>query len=167
MFKVGEFVVFGTDGVCMVEKVGALEMEGVAKDKQYYTLTPVGKKGSNHIFAPVDGKRVVMRKVLSVQEARDFVDSLDDIGRLEIPDERKREDTYKAVLQSCDHIKLTELIKEMYARKSARAAVGKKLPSVDERYFTAAENSLYSELGLSLSMEKEEVRNFMEKNFTR
>ena len=167
MFNVGEFVVFGTDGVCMVENVGALEMEGVAKDKQYYTLTPVGKKGSNRIFAPVDGKRVVMRKVLTVEEARDFVESLDDIGRLKIPDERKREDTYKAVLQSCDHIKLTELIKEMYARRSERAAVGKKLPSVDERYFTAAENSLYSELGLSLNMEKDEIRSFMEKSAAR
>ena len=164
MSNVGEFVVFGTDGVCMVEKVGALEMEGVAKDRQYYTLTPVGKKGSNRIFAPVDGKRVVMRKVLSLEEAKDFVDSLDDIGRLKIPDERKREDTYKAVLQSCDHIKLTELIKEMYARRRERAAAGKKLPSVDERYFTAAENSLYSELGLSLNMEKEEIRSFMEKS---
>ncbi|MCR5769468.1 MAG: CarD family transcriptional regulator [Lachnospiraceae bacterium] len=167
MFNVGEFVVFGTDGVCMVENVGALEMEGVAKDKQYYTLTPVGKKGSNRIFAPVDGKRVVMRKVLTVEEARDFVESLDDIGRLKIPDERKREDIYKAVLQSCDHIKITELIKEMYARRSERAAVGKKLPSVDERYFTAAENSLYSELGLSLNMEKDEIRSFMEKSAAR
>ena len=167
MFNVGEFVVFGTDGVCMVENVGALEMEGVAKDKQYYTLTPVGKKGSNRIFAPVDGKRVVMRKVLTVEEARDFVESLDDIGRLKIPDERKREDTYKAVLQSCDHIKITELIKEMYARRSERAAMGKKLPSVDERYFTAAENSLYSELGLSLNMEKDEIRSFMEKSAAR
>ena len=164
MFEVGELVVFGTDGVCRVEKIGALEMEGVAKDKQYYTLTPVGKNGSNHIFAPVDGKRVVMRRVLSIDEARSFVDRFGEIGRLSIPDERKREDTYKAVLQSCDHVKLTELIKEMYARRKERAAVGKKLPSVDERYFAAAENSLYSELGLSLNMEKDAIREFMEKS---
>ena len=164
MFSVGEFVVFGTDGVCMIEKIGALEMEGVAKDKQYYTLSPVGKKGSNRIFAPVDGKRVVMRKVLSRDEAKSFVSTLDDIGRLVIPDERKREDTYKAVLQSCDHIRITELIKEISARRKARAAAGKKLPSVDERYFVAAENSLYSELGLSLDMEMDEIRSFIEKS---
>ncbi len=164
MFSVGEFVVFGTDGVCMIEKIGALEMEGVAKDKQYYTLAPVGKKGNNRIFAPVDGKRVVMRRVLSKDEAKSFVNTLDDIGRLEIPDERKREDTYKAVLQSCDHVRITELIKEISARRKARAAAGKKLPSVDERYFVAAENSLYSELGLSLDMEMDEIRNFIEKS---
>jgi len=163
MFNVGEFVVFGTDGVCMVEKVGALEIEGVAKDKQYYTLAPVGKNANNRIFAPVGGTRVVMRRVLSFDEAHDFVERLDNIGRLEIPNERKREETYKAVLQSCDHVRITELIKEMYARRRERAAAGKKLPSVDERYFVAAENSLYNELCLSLNMEKEEVRSYMEK----
>ena len=147
---------------------GADEFAAQTGDREdFFYDEGTGKKGSNHIFAPVDGKRVVMRKVLTVEEARDFVESLDDIGRLKIPDERKREDTYKAVLQSCDHIKITELIKEMYARRSERAAVGKKLPSVDERYFTAAENSLYSELGLSLNMEKDEIRSFMEKSAAR
>ena len=164
MFEVGELVVFGTDGVCKVERVGALEIEGDAKDKQYYTLAPVGKNGNNRIYAPVDGKRVVMRKVLTIDEARSFMDSLGKIGRLKIPDEKKREDTYKAVLQSCDHVRITELIKEMYARRRERAAAGKKLPSVDERYFTAAENSLYNELCLSLNIEKDEVRGYMEKS---
>ena len=105
-----------------------------------------------------------MRRVLSFDEAQDFVDRLEDIGRLEIPDERKREETYKAVLQSCDHIRITELIKEMYARRRERAALGKKLPSVDERYFMAAENSLYNELCLSLNVDKDEVRGYMEKS---
>ena len=163
MFNVGEFVVFGTDGVCMIEKIGALEMEGVAKDKQYYTLSPVGTNGRNRIFAPVDGKRVVMRRILSSDEAENFVSKLDDIGRLKIPDERKREETYKAVLQSCDYVRITEMIKEIYARRKERAAAGKKLPSVDERYFTAAENSLYSELELSLNMGKDELRSYLEK----
>ncbi len=164
MFKIGEFVVFGTDGVCMIEDIGALEMEGVAKDRQYYTLSPVGKSGHNRIFAPVDGKRVVMRRILSLDEAESFVNKLDDIGRLKIPDERKREETYKAVLQSCDYVRITELIKEIYARRKERAAAGKKLPSVDERYFAAAENSLYSELELSLNMDKDELRSYMEKS---
>ena len=164
MFEVGELVVFGTDGVCKVEGIGALEMEGVAKDKQYYTLAPVGKNGKNRIFAPVGGTRVVMRRVLSNDEARNFIAGLADIGRLSIPDERKREETYKSVLQSCDYVKLTELIKEMYARRRERAAAGKKLPSVDERYFAAAENSLYGELCLSLNVEPDEVREYVEKS---
>ncbi len=165
MFEIGEFVVFGTDGVCRIESIGSLDIEGVAKDRQYYTLTPVGKKGDNHIFAPVDGKRVVMRKVLSLNEAREFVAGLDHIGRLEIPDERKREETYKAVLQSCDHIRIMQLIREMYERRRERVALGKKLASVDERYFNAAENSLYSELSLSLDCERDEVRGMIDRCF--
>ncbi len=165
MFDIGDYVVFGTDGVCTVEAVGSLDMEGVSKEKLYYTLAPVGKSGSNRIFAPVDGKRVVMRKVLSLNEAREFVAGLDHIGRLEIPDERKREETYKAVLQSCDHIRIMQLIREMYERRRERVALGKKLASVDERYFNAAENSLYSELSLSLDCERDEVRGMIDRCF--
>ena len=36
MFDVGEYVVFGSDGVCKVESVGVLDMEGVSRERLYY-----------------------------------------------------------------------------------------------------------------------------------
>ena len=161
MFEIGDYVVFGTDGVCTVEAVGSLDIEGVSKDRLYYTLAPVGKAGNNRIFAPVDGHRVVMRRVLSPEEAGRLISNMSGIERIHIPDERKREDTYKAVLQSCDCVQMVGLIKEIYARKQARAEAGKKLPAVDERYFTMAENSLYSELSLPLKIDKNQVRDYI------
>ncbi|MCR5520968.1 MAG: CarD family transcriptional regulator [Lachnospiraceae bacterium] len=161
MFDIGDYVVFGTDGVCRVEDVGALDMEGVSKDKLYYTLAPHGKSGNNRIFAPVEGKRVVMRKVITSEEAQKLINDITDIGRLEIRDEKKREETYKHVLQGCDCREIVSLIKEIYFRKQERTAQGKKLPSVDERYFTMAENSLYGELCLPLNIDKEDVRDYI------
>ena len=69
MFDVGEFVVFGSDGVCRVESVGSLEMEGISKEKLFYTLVPVGKSGNGKIFAPVDGKKVTIRRIVNKEEA--------------------------------------------------------------------------------------------------
>ena len=161
MFEVGEYVVFGTDGVCTVESIGSLDIEGVSKDKLYYTLAPVGKVGNNRIFAPVESKRVVMRRVISADEAKDLIGRMTELEPLEVPDEKKREETYKAVLQSCDCVRIVQLIKEIYGRKQARYAAGKKLPSVDERYFNMAENSLYSELSFPLGIRKDEVRDYI------
>lgn len=161
MFEIGDYVVFGTDGVCRVEKVGALDMEGISKEKLYYTLVPQGRIGNNRIFAPVEGKRVVMRKVIDIDEAHALINSIKSIDKLEVPDERKREETYKAVLQSCDCTQIIRLIKEIYARKQDRLAAGKKLPAVDERYFIMAENSLYSELSFPLKLDKSEVRDYI------
>ena len=149
MFDIGDYVVFGTDGVCTVEAVGSLDMEGVSKEKLYYTLAPVGKSGNNRIFAPVDGKRVVMRRVITLDEAK------------ALPDERKREEAYKAALMSCDVVQMVRLIKEIYRRREARFAAGKKLPAIDERYCNLAENSLYSELSLPLNVEKSRVEEYI------
>ena len=41
MFEVGALVVYGSDGVCRVEKVGPLEMQGAQKGVDYYTLSPL------------------------------------------------------------------------------------------------------------------------------
>ena len=161
MFEIGDKVVFGTDGVCVVDAVGSIDMEGVSKDKIYYTLTPLGKIGNNHIFAPVESKRVVMRKILTPDDAKALLSRIKEIEPLEVPDVRKREDTYKAVLQSCDCTKLIQLLKEIHGRKLARNAAGKKLPSVDERYYTMAENALCSELSFPLGKGKDEVKDII------
>ena len=161
MFDIGEYVVFGTDGVCTVEAVGCLDIEGVSKEKVYYTLAPVGKKGNNRIFAPVDSKRVVMRRVITLDEAKALIGKINEIKPLDVSDERKREEAYKAALTSCDCVQIISLIKEIYRRKQARFAVGKKLPAVDERYCSMAENSLYSELSLPLNMEKDRVEEYI------
>lgn len=161
MFEVGEYVVFGTDGVCTVEAIGSLDIEGVSKDRQYYTLAPIGKSRNNRIFAPVEGKRVVMRRILTREEAQNLVKSIGDIECINVPDERKREETYKAVMQSCDCVKIVGLIKEIDARRKARTEAGKKLPSVDERYCSMAENTLLNELSVPLKLDKEQVRDYI------
>lgn len=164
MFEIGEYVVFGTDGVCKVEKIGSLEMDGVSKDKQYYTLAPVGKPGSSRIFAPVEGKKVVMRRVISRDEADNLISRISSIECLEVSDERKREETYKSVIYSCDCDRIVSLIKGIISRREERSAQGKKLPVVDERYFAMAENSLYSELSIPLNIDRDEVGEYIRSN---
>lgn len=165
MFDVGDFVVFGSDGVCRVEAVGNLDIDGVSRDKQYYTLAPVGKIGNGRIFAPVDGKRVTMRKVVNLDEANELINDINAIGCLKVLDEKKREERYKEVIQHCDLREVIQLIKEIYERKKVRDAAGKKLTAVDERYFAIAENCLYSELSLPLKMEKSELREYIGSRF--
>ena len=84
MFDVGELVVFGSDGVCQVESVGALDMAGISKDRMYYTLIPLGKNGNGRIYAPVDGKKVTIRRVISLEDANKLIDEIKHIDKLEI-----------------------------------------------------------------------------------
>ena len=51
MFEQGEYIVYGSTGVCKVEKVTTMDMDGVPGDKLYYILRPYHKE-DREIFTP-------------------------------------------------------------------------------------------------------------------
>lgn len=64
MFEIGEYVVYGMNGVCRVEEIGTMDLGGIDSDKLYYTLLPIYTKGSR-VFTPVDNQKVIMRAIIS------------------------------------------------------------------------------------------------------
>ncbi|SEP87698.1 transcriptional regulator, CarD family [Lachnospiraceae bacterium RM5] len=158
MFKVNDLVIYGSNGVCKIIAVGKLD--GMSNDKQYYTLEPYYAKASKY-FLPVDNDKVVLRKILSKDEANALIDDIKNIGVLWISDERKRELDYKEAIKKCDPVELVKIIKTIYHRKEERLAVGKKITAGDEKYFNIAENSLYGELACSLDIDKDEVKDYI------
>ena len=126
----------------------------------FYTMTPCYIRDSS-LYTPVDNTRVVIRPVMTKDEAENFVDSIKDIDGLTIKEEKRRELEYKEAILSCDPEVLVGIIKTIYERMNARIAEGKKVTSSDSKYFHIAEESLYGELAISLGMEKEEVKGYI------
>ena len=54
MFSVGEYIIYGVEGVCEVEEAGKLKVAGLDKNREYYRLRPYYHGGT--IYTPVDGK---------------------------------------------------------------------------------------------------------------
>lgn len=160
MFKVGEYVVYGHNGVCQVTKIGPLENMVKNKERLYYTLIPYGESGST-VFAPVDSQKIPLRRIISKEEALSLIDEMKEIAALVITEERKREETYKNALKTCDCRNLVSLIKTIYGRKKEREAQGKRLTAADSRYFRTAENALYDELAAALGMESAKVKEYV------
>ncbi len=157
MFSVGDYIVYGTTGVCKVEAVGPMQMSGMSsKEKLYYTLSPLYSKGSK-VFIPVDNDKVVIRSVLTKEEASALVEEIPSIELLWVADEKRREDIYKTALRTCDPKEWIKIIKTLYLRKMSRIAEGKKVTVSDGKYLHMAEERLYEELALALEMPKEEV----------
>lgn len=156
MYLVGEYIVYGTSGVCKVEAIGPMQMSGVNKDKLYYTLAPLYSKGSK-VFTPVDNDKVVMRPVLTKEEAEKLIEQIPTIELLWVSDEKSRENIYKAALRTCDCREWIKIIKTLYLRKMSRIAEGKKVTVSDGKYLHMAEERLYEELALALDMDKDDV----------
>lgn len=160
MFKTGDYLVYGTNGVCKVEAVGPMESPGGTNDRIYYTLCPCYTKGSR-IYTPTDNQKVVIRPVLSKDDVVELVKSMDSIEDLWVPDEKKRENDYKEAFRKCDCRELIRIIKTTHNRKQTRAAEGKKVTFADEKYFRMAEDSLYGELAVALGVDKDAAREYV------
>ena len=160
MFSVGDYVVYGSNGVCRITDIGPMDLPGVSKDKLYYTMTPCYIRDSS-LYTPIDNPRVIMRPVMTKDEAESFVESIKDIDGITIKEEKRRELEYKEAVLSCDPEVLVGIIKTIYGRMHNRLAEGKQVTSSDSKYFHIAEDSLYGELAISLGIEKDEVKTYI------
>ena len=160
MFKIGEYIVYGMNGVCRVEEIGPMNMSGIDSNKVYYTLLPLYTKGSR-VFTPVDNQKVVMRPVISKKEACDLIDDMKNIEQIDVADDKRRELAYKEAVKSCDCRQLVRIINTVLKRKEERLAQGKKMSACDERYLKQALDTLYGEFAISLKIDKGEVEDFI------
>lgn len=160
MFQEGDYIVYGSSGVCVVEQVGNPDIPGMNSDRLYYTLRPLYDKKST-IFTPVDNKKVVMRPVMTKDEALALIDEMDKIGYLVVNDEKQREAEYKNCFLKCDCRELVKMIHTIHLRREERLAQGKKVTAKDDKYFHMAENNLFGELAVSLGIEREKVQDFI------
>lgn len=160
MFEVGEYIVYGVKGVCRIEDITHIDISGADKERLYYVLSPV-EGGNGKIYAPVDNKKVTMRKVITKEEANQLIQELPQIELLWVPDDKQREAKYKEAINTCDYRAWVSIVKTLYLRKQERVAAGKKITALDERYMRTAENELYSELALTLGIPKTEMESYI------
>ncbi len=160
MFHVGDYIIYGSNGVCKVDKVGPMDFDGVSRDRMYYTLIPVYSKGSK-VFTPIDNHKVVMRPILTTEEANALIDNIQSIDVMWESDDRKREEAFKEALRSCDCREWIKIVKTLYLRRKKRIEAGKKVTASDGKYLYLAEDSLYGELAVALNMKKEKVEEFI------
>lgn len=160
LFEKGEYIVYGTTGVCLVKDITTIERDGVPKEKLYYVLEPAGTAGGK-IMTPVEGNKSIMRRVLTKEEAYQLIDGIEGIDKLWVSDEKQREMKYKEALKTCDCREWIGIIKTLYLRKKDRMVHGKRLTEVDERYMKKAKENLHGELAITLGIPETEVERFI------
>lgn len=160
MFEKGEYIVYGTSGVCKVEDITTMNLDGISKEKLFYILTPLCQNGGR-IFTPVDNQKTLMRPILSQEEAKKLIKDIPRIEGLWIVNDKQREVTYRECMRNCDCRGWIKIIKTLYLRKIERAAQGKKVTATDEKYLKMAEEHLYLELSIPLEITKERMEAYI------
>ncbi len=159
MYKKGQYVICGVNGICQVEDITTLNLDGVDKTRKYYLLKPVFSNGST-VYKPIDLDEG-MRPALSKKQAEELITEIPSIDTIAIADEKTLEKTYKDLIHSSDPKALVSLIKTIHLRKEKRLLKGFKVTALDSRYFKQAEDFLYGELSVALDIPRNEVRDYI------
>ena len=156
MFQKDTYVVYGMNGPCKIVNITCLNIPGCDHKRKYYVLQPTGSTGST-IYSPVDNDKVGIRAVISKKEAQALLNDVGEIGEIEVPSEKFREETYKDVIRSGDCRRAVALIRTLIGRRRKRIEQGRKITSVDERYLGETMSRLTSELSIALGEDRAEV----------
>ena len=161
MFKIDDYIIYGGNGVCKVTDIGVLEMSRFDCEKEYYTLEPVYETGK--IFAPIDNEKVVMRKVISKEEADELINSISSLEVNWVDDMKVRDNEFKDIIRNYDCSGFMKIIKTVIERKKQCASDGKKISVSDTNYLKRAQEYLTGELAIALNMPKDTVNSFINK----
>ena len=160
MYQVGDTVLYGAEGVCVIDEITSMDFGG--EKKEYYVLKPVNQDGATFYLptgsAAADEK---LRRVLSLEEIYDLIRAMPDESVTWIEDEALRKQTYKEIIQSGNRMRLIRAIKALHFHQEALKETGKKFHLCDERFMKEAEKLLYDEFAHVLKIEPDQVLPFI------
>lgn len=162
MLKIGEKIMYGANGVMMVDDIRDESVAGVSRS--YYVLRPVLGSQQSLIFVPTDNENLtsIIRPLLTKEEMLEFVKGIKDIAPAQwINEGRARQDKYKKMLESGDREKIVSVIHAIEESARRREEEGKKRFVADEGIRLRAERLICSEISVVLGISDEEALSFI------
>ena len=161
MYQIGEKIIYGGNGVCVIDEIKVIETPHTGEAQQYYVIRPMFQDCK--ISVPVD-TTVFMRPVISQAEAEDLVDS---IPRVEVEPYYNSallqlQEYYDAKINTHRCEDLLELTMSLHRKKLRMLEQKRKFGAIDERYMKRAEELLFGELAAALEIQRDEVRQYIE-----
>lgn len=155
MFCVGQTVLYGSNGVCMVDDVTE---KRIGKTKmQYYVLKPLCNNTST-LFVPTANQQLVskMRRILTEDEAEAILRDLPPCGDWN-DNKQERSEQFRAIITEGSCAELIRLIRLVRTHGQEQLAGGKRLHISDERFLKEAEKMICEEFSLVLHISRDEV----------
>lgn len=160
MYSIGDYVVYGSKGICSINEITTLNMNDVDGSKLYYIMTPVNTENGK-LYTPVDCDPKRLRNLMTRDEAETLIDNVPKIDEITTINDKLLESKYRELLKDATPEECIKIIKTIYTRKDKRIKQGKKLTEVDGRFLKRAEDLLYSELSMVLSIPKDSVLEYI------
>lgn len=162
MFKINDYIMYGTTGVCQVSDI-TKEVIGGFELKEYYVLTPI-YTNNTIIKVPIDNNKIPMRKIMSKEDISNIIKVISNKDSLWVMDERKRGEAFKSILKSGECEELMTLVKSIYECKNNKNKIGTKVSKNDIEIMQMAEKLINEEFATILNISVDEVPSYILNN---
>lgn len=160
MFKVNDYIVYGSMSVCKIIDIIQEENPYIGL-KSYYVIQPVYSDKNTIIKVPTDSKKIFMRHLISKNEIMSIIADIPNQKVLEINNDKQKSEQFKSIIKNSICSELTQLIKSINLDEQEKLSLGKKLSKSDEDFKKTAEKLINEEFATVLNIPVEEVSSFI------
>ncbi|MBQ6363578.1 MAG: CarD family transcriptional regulator [Lachnospiraceae bacterium] len=159
MWKEGDHVLHGSDGVCVIKGVQNLDLMGDGEE-EYYILEPLYARGVT-VYVRTDAPEESLKKPMNRQEIEQMIGKIPEYEMNWISNERERQDTLGRMLRDGELEDLFRVVAVLYRQRQDLVHRGKKLRSSDEQFLMRADSRINRELAYGIGIAPEEVPQFI------
>ena len=160
MFKINDYVIYGSNGVCRVENIEKVSLRN--KELEYYILSPIFNIKMT-IKIPVNNVSTAIRELMSKNQISDLIKNIQKNETFEFEDTRRRSEEYKSIIKTGNTEDIIKVINSIKMEKGEKESLGKKLNKTDEDTMDIAIKKLYQEISIVLGINVEEVGAYIKK----
>lgn len=161
MFKINDYVVYGSNGVCQIEDIEMMSLKN--QELEYYILSPVYNSRMT-IKIPVNNNKILMRELMSKSEVKNLIEGISRNETIEIEDSRKRAQEYRDIIKRGNAEDIIKVINSIRLEEDEKISLGKKLNKTDEDIMIIARKQLYQEIAIVLGINIDDVGDYIKNN---
>lgn len=160
MYQIGDRVVYGIHGVCVVADQEQRKVDG--KLVTYLVLEPMGQEGSRFLVPTHNAVAMAKLSPMLTRESLEALISASEVWEDGwIADENRRKQLYRELIGSGDRAKLIQQVRTLYHHKKNLAATGKRCHLCDENFLRDAERLLINETAIVLETDQDSARAYL------
>lgn len=163
MLELNETVMYGTTGVCTVEKIEEKKIGKITKS--YYVLKPVANTAST-VYVPTDNEKLLskVRRVISKAEIDEILSAVSGESDIWPESDGERKLKFGEIIASGDRKACLVMLRTLYKHQNMLTKVGKRLHMADERAMKEARRLISDEFSVALGIDSDEVGAYLRAN---
>ncbi len=149
LFKEGDFIYYGSGGLCRIDSICEMPFEGARADVPYYILHTLSEPKQT-ILNPIDNEKVLMRAVMTKAEAEAVLCALPALEPFEAPNSKLLREKYIAAVKSASPMEWGKILRTYETRRRASELRLARVTEAERNFHTQALSLLCAELSLVL-----------------